>query len=164
VLAAPIIGGVGLLNFRQFAVAASWSVGSIVFLRALPVHVAATTPQTTWSLFAVCPDMAELLAIVALREVTLGSVRLHLDHNVAVGSKLKNLLRLLCSREGDEEEGSWWGVDPSDFDRRLVICWTLMVSKPRSTSASEISWAGVLAGRWRMTALMGFSDLEKNVK
>jgi hypothetical protein len=45
--------------------------------------------------------MAELLAIVALREVTLGSVRLHPDHNVAEGRKLENLLRLLRSKEGD---------------------------------------------------------------
>jgi hypothetical protein len=123
VLAAPIIGGMGLLTFRQFAVAAGWSGGSIVLLRTLPVQVAAPAPQTTWRLFAVCPDMAELLAIVALGEVTLGSVRLHLDDNVAEGRKLKNLLRLLRSREGDEEEGE------------LVGCGSLKISTDGWSSA-----------------------------
>jgi hypothetical protein len=41
---------------------------------------------------------------------------------------------------------------------------TLTTSKPRSTSPSEISCAGVLLGRWRNTALIGFSDLGKKVK
>jgi hypothetical protein len=33
---------------------------------------------------------------------------------------------------------------------------TLMTSKPRSTSPSDMSCAGVLLGRWCNTALMGF--------
>jgi hypothetical protein len=56
-------------------------------------------------------------------------------------------------------------TEPSDVDRLLAdICLTLMMSKPRSTSPSEMSWAGVFGGRWRTTALMGFSDLGKEVK
>jgi hypothetical protein len=38
-----------------------------------------------------------------------------------------------------------------------VICLTLITSKPRLTSPSDISSAGVLCGRWRITAFMGFS-------
>jgi hypothetical protein len=42
----------------------------------------------------------------------------------------------------------------SGGDRRVaVICLTLTTSKPRLTSPSEISTAGVSCGRWRM----GFS-------
>jgi hypothetical protein len=49
---------------------------------------------------------------------------------------------------------------PSDGDRRVVdICLTLMMSKPRSISPSEMSCAGVFRGRWRITALTGFRDL-----
>jgi hypothetical protein len=60
--------------------------------------------------------------------------------------------------------GRFLGRAPSDGDRRLVdICLTLIMSKPRSTSPLEMSWAGVFVGRWRITALMGFSDFGKKV-
>jgi hypothetical protein len=53
----------------------------------------------------------------------------------------------------------------SDVDRRLVdICLTLIMSKPRSIRQSQMSWAGVFDGRWRITAFMGFSDFGMNVK
>jgi hypothetical protein len=53
----------------------------------------------------------------------------------------------------------------SGDDRRVVvICLTLMTSKPRLTSPSDTSSAWVLMGRWRMTALIGFSDLGKKEK
>jgi hypothetical protein len=49
---------------------------------------------------------------------------------------------------------------PSDGDLQVVdICLTLMMSKPRSISLSEMSRAGVFIGMWRITALMGFRDL-----
>jgi hypothetical protein len=51
-------------------------------------------------------------------------------------------------------------VDASEGDRRVsVICLTLITSNPRLTSPSDISSAGVLCGRWRITAFIGFSDL-----
>jgi hypothetical protein len=59
--------------------------------------------------------MAELLAIVALCEVILGSVRLHLDHHVAEGRELENLLRLLRSREGDKKEWELMGCGSLRF-------------------------------------------------
>jgi hypothetical protein len=53
----------------------------------------------------------------------------------------------------------------SSVDRRAEdICLTLTTSKPRSTSPSDISFAGVLLGSWRNTAFTGFSDLGKKVK
>jgi hypothetical protein len=45
----------------------------------------------------------------------------------------------------------------SEDDRRVVvICVTLTTSKPRLTSPSDMSSAGVLIGRCRITAFMGF--------
>jgi hypothetical protein len=83
--AAPIIDGMGFHTLRQLAVTASWSGGSVILLRALLVEVAAPAPQTTWRLLTVCPDVAELLAVVALCEAALGPVCLHPDHYVAEG-------------------------------------------------------------------------------
>jgi hypothetical protein len=45
--------------------------------------------------------------------------------------------------------------------RVVVICLTLTTSNPRFSSPSEISFAGVLDGRWQITAFMGFWDLGK---
>jgi hypothetical protein len=48
-------------------------------------------------------------------------------------------------------------VDPSEGDRRVVvICLTVITSNPRLTSPSDISSAGVLCGRWRITAHRSF--------
>jgi hypothetical protein len=49
-------------------------------------------------------------------------------------------------------EGDRWEV---------VICLTLTTSNPRVTSPTEISCAGVLTGRSRRTALIGFWGLGK---
>jgi hypothetical protein len=46
------------------------------------------------------------------------------------------------------KRGRFLGRDLSDGDLRvLVICLTLIMSKPRSISPSEMSWAGVFKGR-----------------
>jgi hypothetical protein len=51
---------------------------------------------------------------------------------------------------------------PSMCDRHVVvICLTLITSKPRLTNLSEISSARVLRGRWQITAFTGFSDFGK---
>jgi hypothetical protein len=57
--------------------------------------------------------------------------------------------------------GKFTILDPSGDRQVDVICLTLMTSNPRSTSPSEMSWAGVLLGKWRNTALIGFSDFGK---
>jgi hypothetical protein len=64
--AAPIIGGMGLLSLHQLAVTPSWSGGSVFSFRALFVQVATPAPQTTGRLLTVGPNVAELLAVVAL--------------------------------------------------------------------------------------------------
>jgi hypothetical protein len=49
---------------------------------------------------------------------------------------------------------------PSAGDRRVAdICLALIMSKPRSTNPSDISFAKVLNGRCRITAFIGFWDL-----
>jgi hypothetical protein len=56
-------------------------------------------------------------------------------------------------------------LDSSGGDRPLVvICLTLITSKPRLTNPSEMSWAGVLCGRWRMTAFICFLYFGKKEK
>jgi hypothetical protein len=49
--------------------------------------------------------------------------------------------------------------DPSEGDQRVaIICLILITSNPRLTSPSNMSSAGVLCGRWRITVFKGFSD------
>jgi hypothetical protein len=90
---------------------------------------------------AVCPDVAELLAVVALSKPVLKFVRLYPDCNVAevgqfekswdfavLGKVLRNKGRLtICDPSG--------GVRPT-----VVISLTLMTSKPRLIRPPEISW------------------------
>jgi hypothetical protein len=54
---------------------------------------------------------------------------------------------------------------PSGDDQQVAdICLALITSKPRFTNPSEMSSAGVLSGRWHITAFIGFWDLWKKVK
>jgi hypothetical protein len=69
----------GFLSFRQFAVAACWCGRCISFFRTLLVQVAATASQTTGRLLAVFPNVAELLAVVALRKPILSFIVFYLD-------------------------------------------------------------------------------------
>jgi hypothetical protein len=56
-------------------------------------------------------------------------------------------------------------VFPSADDRRVVvICLRLGTSKSRFISPSQMSPAGVLGGRCRITALMGFWGFGKKEK
>jgi hypothetical protein len=60
------------------------------------------------------------------------------------------------------KRGGFMVLDSSEGERRVaLICLMLTTSKPRLTRPSEISSAGVLSGRWRVTAFMGFSVLGK---
>jgi hypothetical protein len=49
-------------------------------------------------------------------------------------------------------------VPYADDQWLVVICLTLIRSKPRLINPSYISSAGVLCGRWRITAFTGFWD------
>jgi hypothetical protein len=51
-------------------------------------------PHTTGKLLAVNPDMAELLAVVTLRDTSLGFVRLYPDCNMAKAFQFGYLMRL----------------------------------------------------------------------
>jgi hypothetical protein len=58
------------------------------------------------------------------------------------------------------KRGRFMVVDPSEGDRQVaVICSTLITSNTRLNSPSDISSAGMLCGRWHITAFIGFSDL-----
>jgi hypothetical protein len=67
VSAATTICGMGVFSFRQTTVATCWSGRCIPFLGALLVQVTASSPQVVRRLLAFCPDLAELLAVMALR-------------------------------------------------------------------------------------------------
>jgi hypothetical protein len=56
------------LSFRQLAVAARLSRSCIPLFRAVFMQVAAPIPQAARRLFAVCPYVAKLLAVVTLGE------------------------------------------------------------------------------------------------
>jgi hypothetical protein len=95
----------GFFSLRQMAVTTGWGGGSVFSFGALFVQVATPAPQTTGRLFAVCPDEAELLTVVALGEGVLRSVGLHLYCNVAEAWQLENLLEFCRSRQGYLEKG-----------------------------------------------------------
>jgi hypothetical protein len=165
VFAAPIIGGMWFFTLRQLAVAASWSGGSIFSLQTFLMQVAAPTPQTSGRLTTVCPNMPELLAVVALCKTILSPVGLHPDCYVKRAVRQKISCDLAVLGKVIRKRGRFLGRDLSDGDFWvLVICLTLIMSKPRSVSPSEMSWAGVFKGRWQITALIGFSVLWKKVK
>jgi hypothetical protein len=46
------------------------------------VQVVTSTPQTSRELLAVGPDMAKVLAVVALLKASLSFVNLHVDDNI----------------------------------------------------------------------------------
>jgi hypothetical protein len=58
------------------------------------VQVATTAPQTHRGLLAVGPDIAEVLAVVALRKSSLTSVLHYLDDNMVNVIQLEYLLRV----------------------------------------------------------------------
>jgi hypothetical protein len=70
--ATPIIGGMGFLSFHQLTAAACWCGRCISFFRTLLVEVTTPTLQTTGRLLAVCPNVAEFLAVPALHKTILG--------------------------------------------------------------------------------------------
>jgi hypothetical protein len=124
------------------------------------MQVAAATPQAAGRLLEICPDMSILLAAVALRKGILRSVCLYLDGNVAEVGNFNNSWDLVVLGIVTSNKGRVTDVPSSD--RRVVdSCMTLTTSQPRSPRSSAMSSAGALISRWRITALMGFSDFEK---
>jgi hypothetical protein len=114
------------------------------------MEVSAPAPQKARRWFTNFPDMAEFLAVVALRERVLSSISLHPDSNVAEARQTENFLErcLLCkvTRKSDR----FITLDSSGGDRRVaVICLTLTTSKPRLTSPSEVAYH-------RLYGILGF--------
>jgi hypothetical protein len=103
--AAPIIGGMGVFSFRKAAVTACWVGRRISFIAAFFVKVIAAAPQTPGRLFTVCPDVAELLAVVALDKSILDYIRLHPNSNNVEARQTKMFLRLCCPRQSYEKQG-----------------------------------------------------------
>jgi hypothetical protein len=90
----------GLFSFRQLTVAARWGGSYISFLGALLVQVTALAPQAARTLFAVCPDVAELLAVMALRKTILISICLYPDCDMTVAFLSEHLLGFCRPRQG----------------------------------------------------------------
>jgi hypothetical protein len=97
-LSAAVVGGMRFLSFSQLAVAARRCRRCILFLWTVSMQVATPTPQTAGRLFAVGPDAAKFLAVVALRKGVLRFVGLYLDGNVAEVGQFKQILGLFCPR------------------------------------------------------------------
>jgi hypothetical protein len=95
----------GVFSFRQPEVAACWGGCCVPLLGALFVDVSAPAPQTARRLFAICPDVAELLTVVALRKRILGSICLHPDSSVAEARQTENFQGLCRPWQGYEEKG-----------------------------------------------------------
>jgi hypothetical protein len=79
---------------HQLAVAACRYRCCIALFRAFFLHVTAPTPHTTERLLAVSRDTAEMLAVVTLREASVGFVRLCPDYSVAKARQFEYLLGL----------------------------------------------------------------------
>jgi hypothetical protein len=62
------------------------------------MQVGTTTPQTSRGLLAVVPDMAKVLAIVALRKASLSSLWFYLYDNMVKAIQLEYLLGFYVSR------------------------------------------------------------------
>jgi hypothetical protein len=99
VSAAPRVGGMGVSSFRQSTVAACWGGRYIPFLGSLLVQVTASA-QAAGRMFAVCPDVAELLAVMALRKTILSSICLYPDCDVAEAWQSEYFLGFCSPRQG----------------------------------------------------------------
>jgi hypothetical protein len=60
------------------------------------MHVAAPTPQAAGILLPIGPDMAKLLAVVALCKEVFGFVRIYLDGDVAEAGQFEYFLGFAC--------------------------------------------------------------------
>jgi hypothetical protein len=74
--AASVVGGMRFLSIAQLAVATCQFRFFIALLQAVFVQVATHTPQATGRYLTVCTDMAEILAVVTLRQISLRFISL----------------------------------------------------------------------------------------
>jgi hypothetical protein len=91
------------------------------------VQVIAPAPQAARKLLAVCPDVAELLAVMALCKTTLSYICLHPDCDVAEVLQSENFLDSAVLGKVIRKRGRFMVFDPSEGDRWVaVICLTLI--------------------------------------
>jgi hypothetical protein len=127
--------------------------------RGIPYADDRPAPQAEGRLLAVCPDVAELLAVTALRKIILSSTCLYPDCDVAEACQSEIAWDFSVLGKVIRKSGRFMVFHPSGGDQRVAVSGlTLMTSNPRLTSPSDMSSAGVFRGRWRITAFMGFSD------
>jgi hypothetical protein len=101
--------------------------------------------------------VAELLEVMALRKTILSSVFLYPDCDVTEVGSRKIYWDFAVLGKVIRKRWSFMVVDPSGGNRLVaVICLTLVTPKSRLTSPSDMSFAGVLCGSWRITAFIGF--------
>jgi hypothetical protein len=108
------------------------------------------------ALFAVGPNVAKLLAVVSAFCDLYASTLMEMLQRLESFKRSRDFVVL---GRVTRNKGKVIGVEPSGDRRAVDICFTLMTSKPRSTSPSAMSFAGVLVGRWQIAALIGFSAL-----
>jgi hypothetical protein len=87
----------GFFSFRQQTVAACWGGSCISFLGALLVQVTAPATETAGRLLAVCTDVAELLAVTALRKTVLASICIPSACNVTEALQSEHFFGILPS-------------------------------------------------------------------
>jgi hypothetical protein len=119
------------------------------------MQVAAPAPHTTGRFPTVSPDVAKLLAALALHKAILNSICLYSDGNMSEGCQSEISWDFAALGKVMRNSGRLLFWAPSDSDRRVVdFCLTLIMSKPTFISPSEMSCVGVSIGRWRITVLM----------
>jgi hypothetical protein len=143
--ATTVVGGMCSLSFGQLAVAACQCWRCVPLLRTVFAQVAIPTPQARGRLFAISPDMAKLLAVVALHECVLWFALLYLDGTVAEAGEYEDILDCCHSREDHKEQRQ---CNACSF-RRLTSGWHLSDANNvnlRSTTPSAMSSACFLEG------------------
>jgi hypothetical protein len=126
--AASTVGGLRLPSVHQLAVTACRYRCCIALFRALLVQVTAHTPHTTSRLLAVSSDMAELLAVVTLRETCLSFVRLCRDCNMTKAHQFQYLVDFDVLDKVMKKKGVFTVVVLSAGDQRVVdLCLTLIM-------------------------------------
>jgi hypothetical protein len=105
--------------------------------------------------------LAELPAVVALRESALGSICLHPDSNVAEAWQMENFLGFCRTRQGYKEKGE---VYCFGYLRRGPTGGCHLLDANNVEAEAQQPVAGEFCGKWRITVFLGFSELGKKVK
>jgi hypothetical protein len=120
--AASAAGELGFLSAHQLAVAACRYRCCVALYRAFLVQVTTPAPHTAGRVLAGSPDMAEFLAVVAMRETSLGFIRPYPDCKMNISWDFDVLGKVVMKKR------MFSVVVPSAGDRRVVdICLTQII-------------------------------------